>query len=352
MPRRSSISVFPSASIPGSMTSNQHVTTETYSTDVSVFAAAPVDAHQSSSKSRRRGSMVGSPTAHRKDDSAKYEYEETGDMTFGKKEPSTRTGRRSLDVGGDGSKRGSGHNDPGPKRSGRMPRRSSISVHLSASIPGSMTSNQHVTTDTYIVSVSTASVDAHQSSSKSRRRGIMANLDAILGIQMDSSPKTSSGGRSVFTSVTEAPKNPSNGHHVEEYGVFSKEHDVSEKHESKEHRPCRRLGTARSRTRRILSVATSLSDSHDMHGVSPVEAQATEEEKTQKARSSRHRSSRRGPSAPSASPPALYHGDPSRTATGFEACVRSTKTMARRNSTGYGETMLKSIQKNDEWFDL
>jgi hypothetical protein len=290
--------------------------------------------------------MAGSTaTPRRKENSAKYEYEEPGDMTFGKKESTDR----SLDVGGDESKWGSGHDDLGPKvprRSGRTPRRQSMGALSGTSMPASM-SNQHVTTETYSVgkSVLTAPVDAHPSSSKSRRRGsIMASLDASLENQTDSCPKAS-GGRPVYTSVTEARKNRSYRHNVEEeYDAISNDHDVSEKDESKEHhRPCRRSGPLtqyRARATRRSSIGATLSDSHDMHGVSsPVDAQATEPERTQKDRSSRHRGAGRrssigcrssplesshGNSSDSSPPHQVVSrrssiGDASRTLTGFEA---------------------------------
>jgi hypothetical protein len=65
-------------------------------------------------------------STRRKDNCAKYEYDEPGDMTLGKKRPTLR----SLDVGGDESKWGSGHDDLGPKRSGQTPRRSSMLVYF------------------------------------------------------------------------------------------------------------------------------------------------------------------------------------------------------------------------------
>jgi hypothetical protein len=194
-----------------------------------------------------------------------------------------------------------------------------------------------------------------------------SNLDAfLLGIQTDFSPPKASGGRSVYTSVTEARKNSSKarrrnsmngGHYVEEHGALSKNHDVSKKHESKEHRPCSKSGSSplhhRTRATRRSSIATCITywvDSHDTHGVSPVEAQATEREETpQKARSSsRHRATRRSSIGSATLPPESHdnssgafpphrgvsqrssHGDASRMATEFEA-ARIRRRMPRRS---------------------
>jgi hypothetical protein len=345
-------------------------------------------------------------STRRKENSAQYEYEEPGDMTLGKKEPTRR--RNCLDIGEDESKFGSEHHaDLVPKRSGRTPRRSSMgALPSTASMLGSM-SNQHVS-ETYSAdsSVLTAPVDAHKSSSKSRRRGSItgsssierhekrksedkkshhrkntssrsSNLDASLGIQTNSSPKVS-GNRPVYTSGTEARKSSSkarrrnsmNGNYMEEYGALSNNHDVSEKHESKEHRPHRKSGALthhRTRATRRNSVATCSaysSDSYDMYGVSAVEAQATEQETSQEDRSLRHRASRRSSIGSSTSPPESHDnssgaspphrvsrrssiGDASRTATGFEA-VRPRRRMPRRNSTGYGENMLAATTSSKD----
>jgi hypothetical protein len=338
-----------------------------------------------------RKSLETSLTRH-KDNSATYEYEEPGDMTSGKKKPSTRM---SLDVRGDEYEWASGHGDPGSKRSGRTPRRSGICALPSASMPSSM-SNQHVTeTHIAISSVFMAPVDAHQSPLKSRRRGSTtgsssierhekrkpddkkshhahtssgsSNLNAILGIRTYSSPKAS-GYRSVWTSVTEAHKNSSkarrrnsmNGHYVEEErGALSNNHEYP-CHSRSGGSPTHHRRRAASRRSSLAICNTYSSDSHDLYGcVSPVEAQATEQqEKTQKARSSCHRASRYSTSiGSSASPPESHDNsssgastphlasrkisinDASRTTTGFES-VRPRRRMPRRSSTGYSETIL------------
>jgi hypothetical protein len=360
-----------------------------------------------------------------KDNSSKLEYEEPGDMTFGSKKEPTRS--RSLDVGGgDESKSGSRHDDlpvGPPKRSRRTPRRSSMGAHPSKSMPGSIRKEQH-TTATYgadSLVVSTAAVNAHQqSSSKSRtRRGntmTMAmtgytssterheqrksfedkrshhrnntssgssNLNACrLGIQTDFSPMKASGDRSAYnTSVTTPTKearnnsskarrrNSTHGRYVEErHGALSNNHYVSEKHEPKEHRPCRiRSGSPthhRTRVTHRSSVATcsttsySSEDSHDssMYGcVPPIKAHATEQEKTQKV--SRHTSIGSSASSPeshdntrSGAFPAPHRmsrnrrcssmGDANRAATAGLETVRPKRRVTRRSSTGYGETIL------------
>jgi hypothetical protein len=266
-PRRNSMGVFPSSA----------PSTETYSADSSVFAA-PVDAHHSSTKSRRRARMASSSsivernyekqksevkisprkkrstlskssnlntslknqtelapkasesrsvcpsfTEARKNSTAKYEYEEHGDMMFGKQE------------------RGPNHDDLGPKRSGRRtPRRCSMGV-----LPSSASAETYSADS----SVFASPVDAHQSSTKSRRRANMAssssivernyekqksevtisprkkrstlskssNLNASLKIQTEFAPKAP-GSRSVCTRVTEARKNAAAKYEYEEPG--------------------------------------------------------------------------------------------------------------------------------------
>lgn len=233
---------------------------------------------------------LGTSSTRRKDNSARYEYEEPIDMrTSGKKE---RT-RRSLDVGGDEySKAGSsgGRDDDlegSPKRSRRRtPRRSSMGVLPSASMMSAYMSNPHLTTETYNadISVFTAPVDTHQGSSKFRsmRGSMLADSNSSIGRD----EKMRSGSR-VKAQAMEQRKN-------------------------------RKARSSRHRASRRSSIGSSASPPKSHHDSSSGGAPPS------------HQVSRRS-----------SIGGASRTTTaGRVEASRPARRMPRRSSTGYSETIL------------